>query len=485
MFSIKELLKATGGRLLKGKPDFTVPGLSIDSRTIQPGELFVALRGDRFDGHLFLPEVRKKKGCGAIVDQRSSLNAETVNDILIEVDDTLRALQEIASFHRKRFSIPVVAITGSNGKTTTKEMAATILNRRLKVLKNSGNLNNHVGVPLTLLGLTREHELALIEMGINHSGEMTRLCEIARPDMGLITNIGPTHLEFLGSIEGVARAKGELLQSLKDEESVAFLNADDPFTRTLRPLHNGMLVTFGLDQNADVQAAGVSYDRQGSSFQLRLGHHQEIETAEGPKKTRRKVSDHRKEIPMDQIDIRLAVPGRHNVYNAVGAAAIASKLGADRAEIKTGLELFQPIRLRSQIIRWRGVTILNDSYNANPASMRSALETLKLLQGSGRAIAVLGDMLELGKETDSAHREIGRQVGALGFDCLLTVGELARLIGQEAIKEGMPKDRVRMCDRLDEAVEFLGSFVHEQDTVLVKGSRGMRMEKLVQALTGE
>ena len=479
MFSVKELLETTGGRLLKGNPVFTVSGLSIDSRTIQPRELFVALKGDRFDGHAFLPEVRKKKGCGAIVDQRIGLKAEAVNEILIEVADPLWALQEIASFHRKRFSIPVVAITGSNGKTTTKEMAAAILSRRLKVLKNAGNLNNHIGVPLTLLGLTREHQLALIEMGINHAGEMTRLCEIARPDMGLITNIGPAHLEFLGSIEGVARAKGELLQSLKDEESVAFLNADDPLTPTLCPLRNGMLVTFGLDQKADVQATGVSYDRQGSSFHLHLGHQGEIQTTADSQKTRRK------DIPMDQIDIRLAVPGRHNVYNAVGAAAIASKLGADRAGIKMGLELFQPIHLRSQVIQWRGVTILNDSYNANPASMRSALETLKLLQVSGKAIAVLGDMMELGKESGAAHREIGRQVGALGLDYLLTVGELARLIGQEAIEGGMPKDRVKICDHLEEAVAFLSTLVREQDTVLVKGSRGMRMERLVQDLMGE
>lgn len=485
MFSVNELLQATGGRLLKGKPVCTVPGLSIDSRTIRPGELFVALKGDRFDGHAFLPEAFKKGACGAIVDQRAGLDTDAVGEILIEVPDTLRALQEIACFHRRRFSIPVVAITGSNGKTTTKEMAAAILSRRMKVLKNEGNLNNHIGVPLTLLALSRRHQFALIEMGINHPGELTRLCEIARPNMGLITNIGPTHLEFLGNVEGVARAKGELLQVLKDEGCVAFLNSDDPFTPTLRLLTRGSVVTFGLDEkageNPDVQAMNVTHHPQGSSFHLRLQRRAGAGIETGSKKFRFK----KKEIVADEVDIQLTVTGRHNVYNAVGAAAIASVVEAGAAEIKAGLESFQPIQLRSQLIEWRGMRILNDSYNANPASMRSALETLKLIRGSGRAIAVLGDMLELGKESAAAHREIGQRIGMLGLDYLLTVGELAGLIGQEAIQRGMPKDRVKICVRLDEAVAFLRGLIRGQDTVLVKGSRGMRMEKVVQDLMGE
>ncbi len=485
MFSVNELLQVTGGWLLKGKPVFTVPGLSIDSRTIRSGELFVALKGDRFDGHAFLPEVFKKGARGAIVDQRGGLDTDAAGEILIEVPDTLRALQEIARFHRKRFSIPVVAITGSNGKTTTKEMAAAILSQRLMVLKNEGNLNNHIGVPLTLLGLKPQHQLALIEMGINHPGELTRLCEIARPDMGLITNIGATHLEFLGNVEGVARAKGELLQALKDEGCIAFLNSDDPFTPRLRLLTCGSVVTFGLDEKAgekpDVQAMNVTHHPQGSFFHLRLQRREGVGIGTGSKKVRFK----KKEIVADEIDIQLAVTGQHNVCNAVGAAAIASVLGADAAEIKEGLEAFQPIQLRSQLIQWRGVKILNDSYNANPASMRSALETLKLIRGSGRAIAVLGDMLELGKESAAAHREIGQRIGGLGLDYLLTVGEFAGLIGQEAIRRGMAKDRVKICDRMDEAVEFLRGLTREQDTVLVKGSRGMRMEKVVQDLMGE
>lgn len=489
MFSISELLQATSGRLLKGKPVFTVPGLSIDSRTIRSGELFVALKGDRFDGHAFLPEVFKKGACGAIVDRQSGLDTNAAGRILIKVPDTLRAFQEIACFHRRRFSIPVVAITGSNGKTTTKEMAAAILSRRMKVLKNEGNLNNHIGVPLTLLGLRAQHQLALIEMGINHRGELTRLCEIARPNMGLVTNIGPTHLEFLGNVEGVAKAKGELLQALKDKECVAFLNSDDPFTPRLRLLTHGSVVTFGLDEKAgkrpgekpDVQATNVAHHPQGSFFHLRLQRHKGVRIGTGSKKVRSKE----KEIVADEIDIQLAVTGRHNVYNASAAAAIASVLGADAGEIKAGLESFHPIQLRSQLIQWRGVRILNDSYNANPASMRSALETLKLIRGSGRAIAVLGDMLELGKESAAAHREIGQQVTALDLDYLITVGKIAGLIGEEAIRRGMPKDRVKSCGHLEEAVAFLRGLAREQDTVLVKGSRGMRMEKVVQDLMGE
>jgi UDP-N-acetylmuramoyl-tripeptide--D-alanyl-D-alanine ligase len=484
MFSVNELLQATSGRLLAGKPVFKVPGLSIDSRTIRSGELFVALKGDRFDGHAFLPEVFKKGACGAIVDQRGGLDTDMAGEVLIEVPDTLRAYQEIACFHRKRFSIPVVAITGSNGKTTTKEMAAAILSRRIKVLKNEANLNNHIGVPLTLLGLKPHHQLALIEMGINHQGELTRLCEIARPNMGLITNIGPTHLEFLGNVEGVARAKGELLQSL-DKGCVAFLNADDPFTPGLRPLTRASVVTFGLDEKADekpdIQAMNVTHQPQGSFFHLCLQRNKGLRIGTDSKKLRFK----KREVVADEIDIQLTVAGRHNVYNAAAAAAIANVLGAGVTEVKAGLESFHPVQLRSQLIEWRGVKILNDSYNANPASMRSALETLSQIRGSGRAIAVLGDMLELGKESTAAHREIGRRIGMLGLDYLLTVGELAALIGQEAMRRGMAKDRVKICDRLDEAVAYLRSVVRDQDAVLVKGSRGMKMEKVVQELTGE
>jgi len=490
MFSVEEFLQATGGRLLKGKPVFKVPGLSIDSRTIRQGELFVALTGDRFDGHAFLREVFKKGACGAIVDQRGGLDTDAAGKILIEVPDTLRAFQEIACFHRKRFSIPVVAITGSNGKTTTKEMTAAILSRQMKVLKNEGNLNNHIGVPLTLLALNRKHQLALIEMGINHWGELTRLCEIARPNMGLITNIGPTHLEFLGGVEGVAKAKGELLQVL-DERGVAFLNSDDSFTPRLRLLTRGPVVTYGLGQKGsekpDIQAMNVMHHSQGSSFRLCLKHRTDAQIGAGLKKARVKQAppENIKESAADKIDVQLTVAGQHNIYNASGAAAIASVLGFHPAEIKAGLESFRPVRLRSQIIQWQGIKILNDSYNANPGSMRSALETLNQIRGSGRAIAVLGDMLELGEESQAAHREIGYLIGELGLDYLFTVGELAGLIGQEAIRQGMSKDRVKVCDRLADAVAILIKTVRDQDTVLVKGSRGMKMEKVVEGLTGE
>jgi UDP-N-acetylmuramoyl-tripeptide--D-alanyl-D-alanine ligase len=483
MFSVKELLQATGGRLLKGKPAFTVPGLSIDSRTIRRGELFVALKGDRFDGRAFLAEVFKKGACGAVVDQRGGFDKAVTDKVLIEVQDTLRAFQEIACFHRKRFSIPVIAISGSNGKTTTKEMAAAILSRQMKVLKNEGNLNNHIGVPLTLLTLNRRHQLALIEMGINHRGELARLCEIARPDMGLLTNIGPTHLEFLRNVEGVAKAKGELLQAL-DERGVAFLNSDDPFTPRLRLLTRGPVVTFGLGgkkkEKPDIQAIDVTHRPQGSSFRLRLQHRTDAQIGTGLKKARVKRAP-----PADKIDVQLTVAGQHNIYNASGAAAIAMMLDIHPNEIKAGLESFRPVRLRSQIIQWRGIKILNDSYNANPASMRSALETLNQIRGSGRAIAVLGDMLELGEESQAAHREIGYLIGELGLDYLFTVGELARLTGREAIRRGMPKDRVKLFDRLDDAVAMLSETVRDQDTVLVKGSRGMKMEKVVDGLTGE
>jgi UDP-N-acetylmuramoyl-tripeptide--D-alanyl-D-alanine ligase len=480
MFSVKEILQATGGRLLMGKPAFKVRGVSIDSRTIRRGELFVALKGDRFDGHAFLAEVFKKGACGAIVDRRGAFEPDAACNVLIGVSDTLRAFQEIACFHRKRFSIPVVAITGSNGKTTTKEMAAAIVSRKMKILKSEGNLNNHIGVPLTLLTLNRRHSIALIEMGINHRGELTRLCEIARPNMGLITNIGPTHLEFLKNVEGVAKAKGELLEAL-DERSAAFLNADDPFTLRLRRLTRGSVVTFGLGENTnekpDIRAVDVIHRPQGSSFQLQFRRRMDVRIGTGLRKARAK-----KKESSDRIGVQLAVTGQHNVYNAAGAAAIASVLNIHPIEIKSGLESFLPVRLRSQIIQWRGVNILNDSYNANPASMRSALDTLDQIRGSGRAVAVVGDMLELGEESQDAHREIGRHVAKLGIDYLFTFGKLAGLVGREAIRQGMPKDRVKVCGGLDEGAAMIKKMARNRDTILVKGSRGMKMEKIVEAL---
>ncbi len=489
MFSVKEILQATGGKLLHGKSGLNFRAVSIDSRTIRKGDLFIALGGDRFDGHSFIAEVFRKGASGAVVDRQKRFDRNAGDKILIGVSDTLRALQEIAHFHRKRFDIPVVGITGSNGKTTTKEMAASILARKMRILKTEGNLNNHIGVPLTLLTLNRTHRLALVEMGINHRGELKRLCEIARPSMGLITNIGPTHLEFLRNIEGVAKAKGELLQGL-DEKSPALLNADDPFTARFRRLARGPVVTFGFGENIDeelpdFQAIGMTPRPRGFFFQLNFRHRENIPMRAGLKKSRLKRPLPEGEGTAEKIGIQLAVSGRHNVYNASGAAAIATLAGVDPVDIKKGLESFEPVRLRSQMIRWRGIRILNDSYNANPASMRSALDTLNQIRGAGRAIAVLGDMLELGGRSEAAHREIGREAKKLGIDYVITVGELAGAIGREAVRSGMPKDRVAVCGDLSEGLSVLKKMTRDRDTILVKGSRGMKMEKIVEGLMGE
>ncbi|MCI0528095.1 MAG: UDP-N-acetylmuramoyl-tripeptide--D-alanyl-D-alanine ligase, partial [Nitrospira sp.] len=380
------------------------------------------------------------------------------NKVLIQVEDTLTTLQEIARAHRSRFNIPVIAITGSNGKTTTKEMAASILAHQFRLLTNEGNLNNHIGVPLTLLRLEPIHQVAVIEMGINRSGELRRLCQIAQPQAGLITNIGPTHLEFLGDVEGVAWAKAELLEVL-EPEGVAILNADDEYFQYLATKVKGGLITFSLRSQADVMASAVVlHPDRGPTFRLKIRI--------GPK--------------TGEIEVTLSTVGRHNIYNALGAAALGVYMGIDLDMIRQGLEEFKPVSMRSQLLELKGFRILNDAYNANPASMRSALETLAGLGSSGQRIAVLGDMLELGGPGEVAHRELGREVARAGIQYLITMGSLAEQIAQGALSAGIDDTRVIHCQGPEDAAETVLRVGRPGDYILIKGSRKMKMERILE-----
>ena len=433
-----------------------IKGISIDSRNIKEGELFIAIKGDRFDGHDFVPDAMKRGAWGALVE-RSALEKkyERLGGLknILAVEDTVCALQEMSFMHRKKYSLPVVGITGSNGKTTTKEMLACILKQKGPVLKNEGNLNNHIGVPLTLLKLGAHHKSAAVEMGMSAPGEIDVLARLVSPEVGVITNIGPAHLEFLGSMDMVAAAKAELLNNLK-HEGTAVLNADDPYFDTLKNKFGGRVLSFGIEKKADARAVDIKQGKNFTDFTI-------------------KADDSR-------VHVRLQAVGRHNIYNALAAAAAALALEMPIDAIKYGLDEFAPVAMRSELKVMNGRTVLADCYNANPGSMKAALETLASLKGRMKAVAVLGDMLELGDAGVEAHREIGRTAAKLGVDVLITVGELARHMLEGAAGAGMAKDRLFSAGSHSEAAELLRKQTANGDAVLVKGSRGMKMEKILE-----
>jgi UDP-N-acetylmuramoyl-tripeptide--D-alanyl-D-alanine ligase len=450
--SEKKMLEEILGRFER----MEIKGISIDSRTIKEGELFVAIKGDRFDGHDFVPEVIKKGAWGALVD-RSTLETKygSLGSLknIVPVEDTIFTLQEMAHMHREKFAISVVGITGSNGKTTTKEMLAGILKQKGPVHKNEGNLNNHIGVPLTLLKLDRRHRSSVVEMGMSATGEIDTLARLVSPDVGVITNIGPAHLEFLGTMDMVALAKAELLSNLKSD-GTAVLNADDRYFTTLRNKCSGRVLSFGIEDEADVRAFDI---RQGKDFtDMTIG-------ADG-----------------STVKVRLPAIGRHNIYNALAAAAGAAAVGMSLDAVRYGLEDFSPVAMRSELKQIKGRTVLADYYNANPGSVQAALETLISLRAGRRSVAVLGDMLELGETAADAHREVGRTAARLGVDVIIAMGTLSKHILDGAIEAGMPKDRVIMAGSHAEAAALLKERSRNGDAVLIKGSRGMKMEKILE-----
>jgi UDP-N-acetylmuramoyl-tripeptide--D-alanyl-D-alanine ligase len=435
-----------------------IKGVSIDSRTIRAGELFVALRGDRYDGHDFVADAIRKGAWGALVE-RAALQAKYANlsglKNVISVEDTLFSLQEMALIHRKKFLIPVVAVTGSNGKTTTKEMLASILLQKGDVLKNEGNLNNHIGVPLTLLKMGPRHRFGIIEMGMSGLGEIEMLTRLAMPSVGVITNIGPSHLQFLGDTDTVAQAKGELLQIMRSD-GTAVLNADDRYFTTLRNRYSGRVLSFGMESPADVRATDLRQERDATDFTLHGGGR--------------------------SVPVRLMTVGRHNVYNALAAAAAALALSLTPETVKAGLETFHPVAMRSEVRDIGGRTVLADYYNANPASVNAALETLASLRPGTRTVAVLGDMLELGPTAAEAHRTVGAAAARLGIGLLIAVGPLAKHIAEGARGAGMAQDRVFEAEDTLRGSALLKERSRAGDTVLVKGSRGMKMERVLEGL---
>jgi len=450
---VRTIAAITGGQILHNGADLVVKGYSTDSRTLQPGELFIPLRGERYDGHDYLAQA-VRNGAAAC------LSEEVVAGLtipVVQVRDTLKALGDLAAAVRQRFAGPVIGVTGTSGKTTTKEMLAAILARTGPGLKSAGNFNNLIGVPLTLFGLLPEHRWAVIEMGMSARGEIARLAQIAAPQLGVITNVGAGHLESLGGISGVARAKGELFIALPPG-GTALVNADDAEIGRL-PLANGVRrVLFGISPEAQVRASGITAVEGAVHFTMHL--------------------------PEGEMPVKLPVPGRHNVQNALAAAAAAWSLEVSPADIAAGLASFRPCPGRMELIELPDdILILEDSYNANPLSMRAALDALYDLGRPGRRLAILGDMLELGPATGALHHEVGTLV-AERADWLLTLGEQAREMAVGAIANGMPRERTFCADTVEALIGRLRELLKPGDRLLVKGSRGMRMERITAQLCG-
>jgi len=463
LFDLDEVQRLTGARLLSGRtqaPRGAVRRVCTDSREIRPGDLFVALKGDRFDGHDFVATAVRRGAVAAVVHEsfRGVGEADGSASVLLGVADPLLAYQQLATVHRSRFDIPTVAVTGSNGKTTTKEMVARVLAERWHVLKTEANFNNRVGVPQTLLRLGARHQAAVIEMGVDAKGQTTTLAEIVRPTIGIITNIGPDHLEFFGTLEASADSKAELLDLLP-KDGVAVLNAGDAFFRTFVTRARCRVISFGLSESAQVHADRVQSDgTRGTAFRLHLP---------GQRRPARVI---------------LHAHGTHNVVNALAAAAVGYSLGLSVNAIIAGLSKFRPASMRSQIHRHARLTVINDCYNANPASMRAAIDLLAELGTAKRTVAVLGDMLELGSGASVLHREVGAHVAQKGISVLIGCGALGQGIADGARVAGMAAQQVHTAADAAEANRVLRSFLQGDEVVLVKGSRGMRLEHVVEAL---
>lgn len=460
ILTIEEVLKATGGKLLQGGRSAFFKGISTDSRTVMEGELFIALKGARFDGHHFAKEVLEKKAGGVVIEEDKAGEIRWNgyrSRAVIAVKDTLSALGDLAHDWRRKYRTPVVALTGSNGKTTTKEMIAACLETTFPVLKTKGNLNNLIGLPLTLLTLTEKERIVVLEMGMNVPGEIRRLTEIAEPDIGLITNIQKVHLKGLGSLERIKEEKGELFRRMRRDGTI-LVNQDDPQVIDLARHHLGQKITFGIEHPAEVMAKEIRLrGAEGTSFTLIL---------EG-----------------EMMEIHLRLLGRHFVPNALSAVAVACLFGVEVRQAKEALEHFQPFPMRMEIIPLKGEkTLINDAYNANPNSMELALETLTEVKGKGRAFAVLGDMLELGGFTREAHEQLGEKVSQLSIDFLVAMGEEAPVVVGSAIRHGFPIEKASVVESHSEAISRLRSMMQEGDWVLVKGSRRMAMEKIVEGL---
>ncbi len=462
-WSQAEILAATGGKIRRQGHETRLGEVVTDSNKVKDGSVFVALKGERHDGHRFVGEA-VRRGARCVIIHRPVPVSAFGQATAIRVRDTLRALGDLAYYRREKFAPRVLAITGSNGKTTTKEMVAAILEEavldgqplRGRVLKTEGNFNNLVGLPLTLLRLRRGDKVAVVELGTNHPGEIQRLVEIADPDMGMITSVGAAHLEGLNSLAGVAREKGALYRNIRAGGAIA-VNLDDPWVKRLGARFKGRKITYG--NRGHVRAR---------SWRARGARGQEVTLQAGRERCR----------------VRLNYLGWHNITNALGAAALALGAGTDLAAVRRGLAKVRPFSMRMQIEDWRGVGVINDTYNANPASMNAALETLAEIDCRGDKIAVLGDMFELGKHSAKEHRSLGQRAAKAEIDALYLLGDRSGEVRNGALRGGLRAEQIIIGRDHADLARRLRARVKRGDWLLFKGSRGMKMEKILKELKG-
>ncbi len=449
-FTLQEVLTATRGRCVSSAGQQTFSGVSTDSRTLTPGSLYIALSGERFDGHDYVAEAIDKGAAGIVVSRLLPLTAPIP---AILVTDCRGALQDLARFHRCRFQVPLIAVTGSNGKTSTKDMIAAVLSTSLNVLRTEANFNNEIGLSQTLLRLDASHQAVVVEMGMRGRGEIAELASIAMPTVGVVTNVGETHLERLGTVANIAAAKAELVEALPPT-GVAVLNADDELVSAMQAKTGARVVGFGVVNNAEVTAVDIEQTAQQVSFQC--------------------IADGKR------FAVKLPLPGLHTVYNALAAIAVGRLLGLPEGRIVAGLAEYQPGKMRLNIRQYEQITVIDDTYNASPLSMAAAVEVLAAI-AKGRRIAAIGDMLELGEIAPAAHEKVGVHLAAVGASIVISVGDMAKHAAAAAARNGVAT--VIACQDHQQAIDELKKLLQAGDTLLIKGSRGMRMEKLLAAFT--
>ncbi len=456
--SLKFIATACRGQQLSGSSQTLVLRVCTDSRQVKAGDLFFALPGQRFDGHQFVNDAAKKGAAGLVVE-RTRVPPDCRNCAIIAVDDTRKALGRLAAQYRKEFPLPIIAIGGSNGKTTTKELVASVLKQELAVLWSEASFNNDIGVPLTLLRLEQAHRAAVIEVGTNHPGELAPLVQMMAPNYGVITSIGREHLEFFGDLAGVAEEQGWLAELLP-ESGTLLVDGDNPTVRDcIVPRARARVVRVGFSDANDWRARSLRVDKQGATFRV-----------EGPK------GEYAGEY-------RINLLGRHQVVNALFALAIGAEMGLRPAEIERGLEQCKPARMRLQLWEIKGVRVLDDAYNANADSAIAALRTLQELPHKGRRLAVLGDMAELGAHSEAAHEEIGRLAAELGVGQLFAVGKMAPVVARGARGAGL--NRVIEFPNVEAAAAAVKRFIKKGDVLLLKASRATRLERISEVLRTE
>lgn len=460
MLTPAAIAAAVGGELIGQGGNRTITGFSIDTRTIQAGDLFFAIRGDRFDGHAFVADALRAGAAGAVVSGRQLASEVADDHPLIVVTDTIAALQALGHHIRRASGAAVVAVTGSAGKSTTKEITAEFLSARYKVFRNRGNLNNHIGLPLSLLELRRKPDIGVVELGMNRFGEISTLVKITEPEVRVWTNVGPAHLEFFGTVDAVAEAKAEILEGA-DKDSLLVANADDDRVMRHAAKFSGRVRTFGVERPADVRALAVrDLGVDGTVALMRT--------------------------PIGEAAIRTPLPGTANLSNVLAATAVAIRFDIPLADIVERAAALKPIARRGEITRTGGVTILDDSYNSNPKALSQMLTMLRGEHRYQRRVAVLGEMLELGEVTEELHRSSGEEAAEAGLSELLAVGGApARALAEAAVKAGMSAGSVHYVPDSKQAADLAVTLVKPGDLVLVKGSRDIRTEVVADRLKAE